>query len=176
MALPKSFLAFQKIFESERLAEDQGQPRDVDSDGNPESNEEAIRLKKVLGFSTDSILSAMHSQEPLRDAIIDSFPNLANKTVLLVVNPSLNDNKALHDFLSQHPKVKRFVFGARKLKNGERIRAVKIDVVESDDEYGEPNKKDPSEEEEKDRLEPNKDEDQPLSKSFNFAQRDRDQS
>jgi hypothetical protein len=145
--IPKSFAAFQQLFE------DLNPPPDVDYnsqeierdviDGDPQGepgidDADSARKEKALSFAIDAILADLHDQEGLRDAVVDSLPNLANGTVLLVINPSLDATEELTDFLSGQPRIKRFALGARKLKDGERVRAVKLQVLELDDECDPP--------------------------------------
>jgi hypothetical protein len=150
MAVPASFVAFQKLFEdSTSLFPDQRkkdnltarekrsepeEPEDPKAEHNPE------RQARVLSYAADAILADLHENENLRDAVIDTLPNPGNNTLLFVVNPTLEASEELIDFLSEHPRIEKFALGARKLTDGERVRAVKIKVVEVDDECDSPDK------------------------------------
>jgi hypothetical protein len=149
MAVPASFAAFAKLFEdSTSLFPDQRQKdnrpareQDREPEREPENaDHNPERQARVLSYAADAILSDLHEQENLRDAVIDTLPNPRNNTLLFVVNPTLEATEELIDFLSEHPRVKKFALGARKLTDGERVRAVKIRVVEVDDECDSPDK------------------------------------
>ena len=150
MAVPASFSAFQKLFEdSTSLFPAQRQkdnrPAREGERGPEETPEEEIgrnpeRQARVLSYAADAILADLHEAENLRDAVVDSLPNPANNSLLFIINPTLDATEELIDFLSEHPRIKKFALGARKLSDGERVRAVKIKVVEVDDECDSPNK------------------------------------
>jgi hypothetical protein len=152
MAVPASFAAFQKLFEDstslfpdqrkkdnltareKRTGPEEEEIPDEETEHNPE------RQARVLSYAADAILADLHEQENLRDAVIDTLPNPKNNTLLFVVNPTLEATEELIDFLSEHPRIKKFALGARKLTDGERVRAVKIKVIEVDDECDSPDK------------------------------------
>ena len=150
MVVPASFAAFAKLFEdSTSLFPDQRQKDNRparDKEVEPEQNPEAEgppnpeRQARVLSYAADAILSDLHEQENLRDAVIDTLPNPRNNTLLFVINPTLEATEELIDFLSEHPRIRKFALGARKLADGERVRAVKIQVVEVEDECDSPDK------------------------------------
>jgi hypothetical protein len=150
MVVPASFAAFAKLFEdSTSLFPDQRQKDNRtarEKEQRPEEKPEAgtehnpERQARVLSYAADAILSDLHEQENLRDAVIDTLPNPRNNTLLFVINPTLEATEELIDFLAEHPRVKKFALGARKLNDGERVRAVKIRVVEVDDECDSPDK------------------------------------
>jgi hypothetical protein len=162
MAVPRSFAAFQKLFEALPEPEATTPPAEPDLDPNTE------RRQRSLGYATDAILADLHDQENLRDAVINSIPNLENNSVILIINPTVDAAEELIDFLSNHPRVKRFALGARKRADGERVRAVKLDVVETDDESDPPDAEDreKKEEEQNNLKSSSEEEDQPLSNSF----------
>jgi hypothetical protein len=157
MAVPASFAAFQKLFEDstslfpaqrqkdnepEKEEEPEEKPEEEADRHNPE------RQARVLSYAADAILSDLHEKENLRDAVVDTLPNPRNNSLLFIINPTLEATEELIDFLSEHPRIKKFALGARKLTDGERVRAVKIKVVEVDDECDSPTKEG---EEEKDK-------------------------
>jgi hypothetical protein len=133
MPAPKSFEAFRQLFE------DIGDPAlpEVDEPVGPEA-ERSDRMENALSIACDAILADLHDNEMLRDAVISSVPNPVSKTFLLIINPSLDLTEDLFDFLDDHPRIKKWAPGARKLKTGERIRAVKILPVLVDDECTSP--------------------------------------
>ena len=160
MAVPASFVAFQKLFEdSTSLFPDQRKKdnnpdrgRDKEEE-DPQAEHNPERQARVLSYAADAILADLHENENLRDAVIDTLPNPRNNTLLFVVNPTLEASEELIDFLSEHPRVEKFALGARKLTDGERVRAVKIKVVEVDDECDSPDKEDEeNKEEEQDQM------------------------
>jgi hypothetical protein len=150
MAVPASFAAFQKLFEDSTSLFPNQRQKDNAPEGakeeEPEERREAEtehnpeRQARVLSYAADAILADLHEQENLRDAVIDTLPNPRNNTLLFVINPTLEATEDLIDFLSEHPRIKKFALGARKLTDGERVRAVKIKVVEVDDECDSPTK------------------------------------
>jgi hypothetical protein len=150
MAVPASFAAFQKLFEdSTSLFPDQRKKDNLtarekrsepEEPEDPEAEHNPGRQARVLSYAADAILADLHENENLRDAVIDTLPNPRNNTLLFVVNPTLEATEDLIDFLSEHPRIKKFALGARKLNDGERVRAVKIKVVEVDDECDSPDK------------------------------------
>jgi hypothetical protein len=147
MAVPASFAAFQKLFEdSTSLFPAQRQKDNAPERGRelgPENEREGNnpeRQGRVLSYAADAILADLHEKENLRDAVIDTFPNPGNNSLLFVINPTLEATEELIDFLSEHPRIKKFALGARKLNDGERVRAIKIKVVEVDDECDSPTK------------------------------------
>lgn len=147
MAVPASFVAFQKLFEdSTSLFPDQRKKDNAPAREEPEEEEDPNarhnpeRQARVLSYAADAILADLHEQENLRDAVIDTLPNPRSNTLLFVINPTLEATEELIDFLSEHPRIKKFALGARKLTDGERVRAVKIKVVEVDDECDAPDK------------------------------------
>jgi hypothetical protein len=135
-SVPNSFKAFQRLFE------DIGDPALLEpADANAEEGEESDRedrVEKILSIAADAILADLHDNENLRDAVISSLPNPGSKTILLIINPSLDLTEDLFDFLDDHPRIKKWAPGARKLATGERIRAVKILPVPVDDECTSP--------------------------------------
>jgi hypothetical protein len=151
MAVPASFRAFQKLFEDStslfpaQRAKD-NTPGKEEEEGEPEEapEEEAgrnpERQARVLSYAADAILADLHEAENLRDAVIDSLPNPKNNSLLFIINPTLDFTEDLIDFLAEHPRIKKFALGARKLDDGERVRAVKLKVVEVDDECDSPTK------------------------------------
>lgn len=142
MAIPRSFAAFQALFEDLNPTEETPlEPPGIPGDSlasTDDADVDSARRTKALSIATDAILADLHDQEGLRDAVIDSLPNLANGTVILIISPSLDATEELTDFLSEQPRIKRFALGARKLRNGDRIRAVKLEVVQTDDECDPP--------------------------------------
>jgi hypothetical protein len=162
MAVPVSFVAFQKLFEDstslfpdqrkkDRTAREELNEPEEEEDPKAEHNPE--RQARVLSYAADAILADLHEQENLRDAVIDTLPNPRNNTLLFVVNPTLEATEELIDFLSEHPRIEKFALGARKLNDGERVRAVKLKVVEVDDECDSPDKEDEeNKEEEQDQM------------------------
>jgi len=138
MAVPHSFAAFQRLFEDigdPVLPEPEAGER---KEPGPERSDREERVEKILGIACDAILADLHDNEMLRDAVISSIPNPASKTLLFVINPSLDLTEDLFDFLDDHPRIKRWAPGARRLDSGERIRAVKILPVPVDDETTSP--------------------------------------
>jgi hypothetical protein len=135
-SVPNSFSAFQRLFE------DIGDPAllgPADAAETEEDDSEGEnRLEKILSIACDAILADLHDNENLRDAVISSIPSPASKTLLFIINPSLDLTEDLFDFLDDHPRIKKWAPGARKLANGERIRAVKILPVPVDDECTSP--------------------------------------
>jgi hypothetical protein len=160
MAVPASFAAFQKLFEDSTSLFPAQRQKDNASDREkgeqPENERERNnpeRQGRVLSYATDAILADLHEKENLRDAVIDTFPNPGNSSLLFIINPTLEATEDLIDFLSEHPRIKKFALGARKLNDGERVRAVKIKVVEVDDECDSPTKEGEEEKEkEQDQL------------------------
>jgi len=158
MAVPASFIAFQKLFEdSTSLFPDQrkkdndpsrGREREPEEELDPKAARNPERLVRILAYAADAILADLHEEENLRDAVIDTLPNPRNNTLLFVINPTLEASEELIDFLSEHPRVEKFALGARKLTDGERVRAVKIKVVAVDDECDSPDKEDEENKEE----------------------------
>jgi len=150
MAVPASFAAFQKLFEDStslfpsQRAKDNTPEREGERGPEETPEEEAAnnpeRQGRVLSYAADAILADLHEEENLRDAVIDSLPNPRNNSLLFIINPTLDATEELIDFLSEHPRIKKFALGARKLADGERVRAVKIKVVEVDDECDSPTK------------------------------------
>jgi hypothetical protein len=151
MAVPASFSAFQKLFEdSTSLFPDQRKKDNLSAREKKQRGEEPEeseaekhnpeRQARVLSYAADAILSDLHENENLRDAVVDTFPNPRNNTLLFVINPTLEASEELIDFLAEHPRVEKFALGARKLNDGERVRAVKLKVVEVDDECDSPDK------------------------------------
>ena len=138
MAVPHSFRAFQRLFEDigdPVLPEPEtGEPATSDE----ERTDREERTEKILGIACDAILADLHDNETLRDAVISSIPNPVSKTLLFVINPTLDLTEDLFDFLDDHPRIKRWAPGARRLDTGERIRAVKILPVPVDDECTSP--------------------------------------
>lgn len=132
--VPKSFSAFQQLFEDSQLSGEVVEPAPPPEPVEPFSDPEKEHKEKILAYATDAILADLHDQEGLRDAVINSLPNITNGTVLLVISPTLDDVESLIDFISNHPRIKKFALGARKLQNGERVRAIKLSVVQTDDE------------------------------------------
>jgi hypothetical protein len=140
MAVPNSFAAFQRLFE------DIGDPTlpepDAAAPEAPESKRPAReeRVEKILSIACDAILADLHDNEMLRDAVISSLPNPASKTILLIINPTLDVTEDLFEFLDDHPRIKKWTPAARKLDTGERIRAIKILPVPVDDECTSPDR------------------------------------
>src|ERR1700739_3240225 len=137
MAVPHSFRAFQRLFED---IGDPALPEPETGDRAEPGSERARRTEKILGNACDAILADLHGNEMLRDAVISSIPNPASKTLLLVINPTLDLTEDLFDFLDDHPRIRRWAPGARRLDSGERIRAVKILPVPVDDETTSPDR------------------------------------
>jgi hypothetical protein len=153
MPVPKSFSEFQNLFESIPV-EDPGATQE--------------RNEKMLEIATSAILADLQRNENLRDAVIRAFPNLENNTVLLEINPTLEAIDVLVEFLSKHPRIERYALGARKRKDGERVRAIKLEVVEREDECEAPDDEDEKKKEReqasyKDRS---KEDDESLSTTF----------
>jgi hypothetical protein len=155
MGVPQTFLAFQKLFEqigdTTDVKDDNGGLRKswiVQHDA-PDRTDKRDDLEariaqdpnlqvRVLGFAADAILADLHNHELLRDAVMDSLPNTANNSLLFMINPTLDAVDPLIEFLREHPRIEKYALGARKLNDGERVRAIKIQVVPVEDECESP--------------------------------------
>lgn len=141
MAVPKSFEAFRRLFE------DIGDPAlpepDEEKEKEPETelDDKKQEIQDILEIACDAILADLHDNEMLRDAVISSIANVDNHSLMLIISPTLDMVSDLKDFLNEHPRIKKYAMGGRKI-NGEFVRVVKIEPVPVKDECDPPDPKD----------------------------------
>lgn len=120
MPLSDSFYKIQSILHPKHsLNEDQ--IGEVD----PATSEE--KKSNALSYLCDYVLSSLVDHDALRDAIIDTRPNLSNNSVLCTVNPELETTDELVKFISELPMVSQVAFGEKEdPSTGNNVRVVKI--------------------------------------------------
>ena len=123
MKIPASFYAFKRLVESPLKEVDFATPNGKE------------KSEKLLSFSCDQILSAMHSNEDYRSSTVGSNANLRDNSILLIINPEFTDFKGLIAFIKSIDCVGKVAVGSKKHPvTGEDMRLLKIQITSNNSE------------------------------------------
>lgn len=121
MKVPSSFYAFQRLFEE--VGDPTNALREINT--SPPSK----KKQDEASYFCDQIMSTVFTHENLRDAIVDSRYNSKNNSVLLLLNPEMDDPSELVELIGSMSAVAGVVYNEK-----EGVKAIKV-VSKSDADF-----------------------------------------